>query len=204
MTAINPKAQPKMLRLDARRKRRLALLLTLERQALQDPALEPVVKCVRQLYCADVEATKRRDLDLAERKDKGVILWEVFWPRTRTPLSVSIWDQPRQVTRTPHRVLIDNEYVTKKAEWQLATEDAWAELRRELDRPRLEGEALRQYERDLDESWRRNKLRSTWLVKDDTDHVHEVWCESADEAKRRVQERLGGPYVVDVREQEEA
>jgi hypothetical protein len=150
---------------------------------------------------ADHDRTQKRELAQAERNDKGIVLWEVFYPRTETPLSSGIFDLQKVITRTPRRVLEKNAYWTMKAEWRLAIGDPWKELDQALHQQPYDPAKLRQYAADVDEAIRRHKRRQTFLVKDDTGEVHEVFCEFEREAKRRVEDRFGRQVItVEVKE----
>ena len=102
---------------------------------------------------------ERRKLLAAERADKGRVLWEIFSPRSKTPLNISIWDQQRHVVRTPHRKIVYGEYFTIKAEWKVTETDPWTDFAVEQRRQPLDLVAFAQYARDVDECIRRKLAR---------------------------------------------
>ncbi|HEV2350827.1 MAG TPA: hypothetical protein VG028_13380 [Terriglobia bacterium] len=100
----------------------------------------------------------KRKLAEAQAKDKGVVLWEVFHPRTRTPLRCSAFDLRRHVVRRPNTVFVENEYWTIKDSPRVAARDrAYDDLRHELDAlGQFDEAAFDQYAREIDEVlWRR-------------------------------------------------
>lgn len=128
-------------------------------------ALMPLLDDVSDLWQALYHERDRRALVDAERKDKGEILWEVFHPRTKTPLNCSmIFDQQRHTVRTPHRKIVHGEYFSIKPEWQIATSDPLADLKAEWAKSPLDLNAFRQYARDIDEGFRRKQARQRMEV----------------------------------------
>jgi hypothetical protein len=100
---------------------------------------------------------ERRELQEAERKDKGRICWEIFSPRSKTPLSMSMFDQQRHVVRTPHRKIVFGEFFTIKPEWRVEHSDPWEDFAR-AQQP-VDLVAFEKYARDVDECIRRKRAR---------------------------------------------
>jgi hypothetical protein len=121
--------------------------------------LEPLLLKAYQMISG---CREQRQLQEAERADKGQILWQVFHPRTKTPLAMSIFDGQKIVTRTPNRRHVEGEYTTIKSQWRPDSSDPWLDLHRELHgyapKP-FDLVRFRQYARDVDECWRRHQER---------------------------------------------
>ncbi|HEV2210817.1 MAG TPA: hypothetical protein VG167_18750 [Verrucomicrobiae bacterium] len=101
-----------------------------------------------------------RELREAKRKDKGEVLWEVFHPRTTTPLHCSMFDLQQHTVRTPNTITKHNQFFTIKAETVLAAPaGAWRDLDKELHSKPFDLEEFRRYARDIDEALRRRDAR---------------------------------------------
>lgn len=96
----------------------------------------------------------RRNLAEARAKDKGQVCWEVFHPRTDTPLSMSWTELPRHAVRTPNTIIVHNEYWTLKAEPRVTGEDVWKGLEQELHQKAFVLESFQRYARDVDQCLR--------------------------------------------------
>jgi len=159
---------------------------TLRKDGEVDYELGPIQKLIDEASTKLWALRDKRLMKQAVRKDKGVVCWEVFHPRSEKPLDVGFFDTQRHVVRTPNRVFEEGTYVTIKAEWRVASGDPWTELDRELHRVPFDLGKFEQFHRDLRESLRRHKLKRNWLVKDDQGHVTRVSCETEVEALSRV------------------
>lgn len=59
---------------------------------------------VRKEWVAVYEAVQKADFDAAARKDKGQVIWTLFFPRE------GAWVKQRTITRTPNTLVLENEY----------------------------------------------------------------------------------------------
>ncbi len=123
------------------------------------PDLDGEIEHARQLKVRAMSERKQRELMAAERADKGRVCFEIFSPRSGTPLNISPFDRQRRVVRTPHRRIVHNEFWTIRAEWTVCHLDWLDDFKRE-QKP-VDLAAFAQYGRDVDECWRRHKLRSS-------------------------------------------
>jgi len=135
--------------------RLMKLLSSLEKAEKNDGGLRGLTSKAREMYNESRKLADERLLAEAKRRDGNDVCWELFFPRTKTPLGVGMFDVQKVVTRTPERVFTAGEFFTIKDEWRLAQFGIYPDLDRAWHREPFDLEQFRRYQRDLEVSLRR-------------------------------------------------
>lgn len=98
--------------------RLLKMSLSLQKAAKSDPALQPASKLLDDAWQKLYRLEQARQLEVARRKDKGVVLWEIFFPS-------SGWFYRRVITCTPNRIIQTSQFSDKVSEGLANPEDAY-------------------------------------------------------------------------------
>lgn len=105
--------------------------------AKRDLTLKPISDLIDQAWTTTYRLADQRERDEARRKDKGEILWTVFFPREYA------WETQKVVTRTPHMMLTRLSYSKEQHVRVSPPGCAWAELAVEWGRCPADPEKMR-------------------------------------------------------------
>jgi hypothetical protein len=98
----------------------------LDHDSKSNPDLYPRLLQVKELWLDTYNEVERLEAAEAERKDKGVVLWEIFHPRYGS--------RGTRVVRTPNRVIRHDWFQEKpRVEVLVTPRDPWAEFAREMN-----------------------------------------------------------------------